>query len=102
METNGELLSLEDAKFECLTGNKKYGDVYLLLHPDDREVFKDWWLHEPNVPVNKTKLSPTEEIIFARDTGYCGEVCQKCQSMTLRRVGSCLICDTCKESGGCD
>ena len=97
-----EPLPLEDAKFQCLSGNKKFGDVYPKLHPDDREVFKEWWLHEPSLPVIKTTLSPTEEIISARDMGYTGDSCGKCGQMTLRRVGTCLRCDTCYSSSGCD
>jgi hypothetical protein len=33
--------------------------------------------------------------------GYMGDPCGNCQAFTLRRNGTCLICDTCGQTTGC-
>jgi ribonucleoside-diphosphate reductase alpha chain len=35
------------------------------------------------------------------EQGYDGEACTTCGHMTLRRTGTCTVCDTCGTSGGC-
>jgi hypothetical protein len=37
----------------------------------------------------------------ARTRGYEGDFCDMCGAATLRRVGSCLRCDSCGATGGC-
>lgn len=42
------------------------------------------------------------KIQTARLLGYEGTPCNQCKSMTLLRVGKCLMCKTCNNSTGCD
>lgn len=38
----------------------------------------------------------------SRAMGYSGEVCRICQGMKVVRVGTCLRCDDCGSTTGCD
>lgn len=48
---------------------------------------------------------PAEPAGFARASaaraGYDGNACTRCQNFTLRRSGTCMVCDTCGETTGC-
>lgn len=98
-----EPLSLDQGKFMAL-GGKLFGDVYPLLHPDDRQDFKEWYLREPAVGIKPTSQppSPTQAILDSRDLGYTGDICTNCQGNRVKRVGACLQCQDCYTSGGCD
>jgi hypothetical protein len=37
----------------------------------------------------------------ARLSGYTGDACANCQSMQVRRNGSCLLCEACGQTTGC-
>lgn len=37
----------------------------------------------------------------ARTSGYTGDVCTNCQSLQVRRNGSCLVCESCGQTTGC-
>lgn len=37
----------------------------------------------------------------AQKQGYTGDACSACGSFTLRRNGTCMVCDTCGETTGC-
>ena len=37
----------------------------------------------------------------ARDMGYTGDSCPRCQGMRMKRNGACQVCEDCGESGGC-
>lgn len=36
-----------------------------------------------------------------RADGYAGDPCDQCGALTLRRNGSCLLCDSCGATSGC-
>lgn len=38
---------------------------------------------------------------LAREMGYTSDICPTCQAMTMKRNGSCLLCDSCGQSSGC-
>lgn len=37
----------------------------------------------------------------ARNSGYTGDQCGHCNSMRMKRNGSCLVCEDCGQSTGC-
>ncbi|MCR6673258.1 hypothetical protein [Devosia ginsengisoli] len=37
----------------------------------------------------------------ARGAGYTGDVCTNCQSLQVKRNGSCLVCESCGQTTGC-
>lgn len=37
----------------------------------------------------------------ARGSGYTGDACTACQSMQVKRNGSCLVCESCGSTTGC-
>lgn len=37
----------------------------------------------------------------ARGAGYVGDPCSFCQSMQVKRNGSCLVCESCGQTTGC-
>lgn len=37
----------------------------------------------------------------ARLSGYTGDACSSCQSMQVKRNGSCLVCEACGTTTGC-
>ncbi len=37
----------------------------------------------------------------ARGAGYVGDPCSFCQSMQVKRNGSCLVCEACGQTTGC-
>lgn len=37
----------------------------------------------------------------ARLSGYTGDACTACQSMQVKRNGSCLVCEACGQTTGC-
>lgn len=61
---------------------------------------------------NLTDISPTDIDPMparkmtrdqAQSSGYTGDVCgnEQCQQMTVKRNGSCTVCDTCGQTTGC-
>lgn len=94
-----EPISLDQAKFMAL-GGKLFGDIYPILHHDDRQTFKEWYLREPAVGIQR-KPSPTQEILDSRDLGYTGDICTNCQGSRMKRSGACQVCEDCGEPGGC-
>lgn len=52
---------------------------------------------EPGAP----KDTPHQRAV-ARAQGYTGDPCNTCGSLSMRRAGICLVCDSCgSTSGGC-
>jgi ribonucleoside-diphosphate reductase alpha chain len=43
----------------------------------------------------------TKERRVARERGYTGDICASCGSSQMRRNGTCLKCDACRETTGC-
>lgn len=37
----------------------------------------------------------------ARGSGYTGDSCSSCQSMQVKRNGSCTVCEACGQTTGC-
>lgn len=37
----------------------------------------------------------------ARDQGFTGDICTRCQGCRMRRNGACLLCADCGETSGC-
>lgn len=37
----------------------------------------------------------------ARGSGYTGDPCSACQSLQVKRNGSCLVCEACGQTTGC-
>ena len=44
---------------------------------------------------------PPEPARAAREQGFTGDECPKCQSLKMRRNGACLLCAECGETSGC-
>lgn len=47
------------------------------------------------------KLSPMAHGGDAQAAGYTGDTCSSCQSLRVRRNGSCTVCDDCGSTTGC-
>lgn len=47
------------------------------------------------------KETPTVSGKEAKDLGYTGDACQRCQSMRVKWNGACQLCLDCGESSGC-
>lgn len=45
--------------------------------------------------------SPPHDRKVARLSGYTGDACSNCQSMQVKRNGSCLVCEACGTTTGC-
>lgn len=54
-------------------------------------------------PVPPAILLPTPAMsrTQARVSGYTGDSCTNCQSMQVKRNGSCLVCEGCGNTTGC-
>ncbi|MFM8569089.1 MAG: vitamin B12-dependent ribonucleotide reductase, partial [Candidatus Kapaibacterium sp.] len=48
-----------------------------------------------------TKTRGTSKVKEARAKGYTGEQCANCNSMRVKRNGSCTVCDDCGTTSGC-
>jgi ribonucleoside-diphosphate reductase alpha chain len=46
-------------------------------------------------------LTMNDPAAKARERGYTGDICPKCQSITMVRNGTCLKCTTCGATTGC-
>lgn len=51
--------------------------------------------------VTATKTKGTSKVKEARAKGYTGEQCANCNSMRVKRNGSCTVCDDCGTTSGC-
>lgn len=79
------------------TGDGMPGRAYREVRLDAHEGRAPRTLHaEPALP-NPT-LTQGE---IAKASGYTGDVCGTCQSLKVRRNGSCLVCDECGTTTGC-
>jgi ribonucleoside-diphosphate reductase alpha chain len=45
--------------------------------------------------------SGVSKVKEARAKGYTGEQCSNCNSMRVKRNGSCTVCDDCGTTSGC-
>lgn len=58
---------------------------------------------EPQV----TTVAPVRRAVLdsknaeSRARGYSGDPCPRCQALTLRVSGHCMVCDSCGETTGC-
>ena len=49
------------------------------------------------IPASRPRLTRDD----ARGAGYVGDPCTACQSMQVKRNGSCLVCESCGQTTGC-
>lgn len=63
--------------------------------------------HHNLTDISPTDLDPAPGRKMTREqaqsSGYTGDVCgnEQCQQMTVKRNGSCTVCDTCGQTTGC-
>lgn len=64
--------------------------------------------HHPMLTdISPTDIDPVPALKMTRaqaqSSGYTGDVCgnEQCQQMTVKRNGSCTVCDTCGQTTGC-
>lgn len=56
----------------------------------------------PAEPPPAILLTPPKiSVEQARGSGYTGDACTSCQSMQVKRNGSCLVCESCGTTTGC-
>lgn len=84
---------------------------YVTLHPENTHVHMT--MHGASVNDVDDHSVPTEhrdddpvlasagERQHAREQGYTGDVCTNCQSLNVRRAGSCAVCELCGVTTGC-
>jgi hypothetical protein len=48
-----------------------------------------------------SEIELVEEVHKVPVGGYIGDPCEECGQLTLRRNGSCLLCDSCGRTSGC-
>jgi hypothetical protein len=94
---SGVLLTLFEAQTELL-GGAKFGDVYPRLGQPERfgPHLKAFFAYDPRLPASAVSTPPA-----AREAGFSGDVCERCQGSRMRRNGSCLLCSDCGETTGC-
>jgi hypothetical protein len=80
--------------------------VTILADPVEESMDKKWVatnhadgsMRLNHVPV----AAPVEvRVAEAKQRGYTGDVCGNCAMFTMRRNGTCNVCDTCGTTTGC-
>jgi len=70
------------------------------LHPETEQTVAV--ANEPDPPALQAAVNTPFSEKSAKNMGYSGQVCPKCQGTRVRWVGKCQFCDDCQESiGGC-
>ena len=102
-----------ESGFLCVRREGHDGDH---LSIDNRKLWQGspgapvFWANEglrqkAKAEVTQGMLDPTltgsESGVMAKMKGYSGESCGECQGMSMRRNGTCLVCDTCGATTGC-
>lgn len=58
----------------------------------------------PSPPIPAAEFEPGPPRLTrdqARGSGYTGDACTNCQSLQVKRNGSCLVCESCGTTTGC-
>ncbi len=95
-------MNLDQARELVLRG-ARVPEILPDLETDLRPIFLEWFVRSDEVAVVRAREHAASQTTRTKSKPeYTGHICPNCQGTRLRRAGTCLICDDCFLSQGCD